>query len=547
VRKFEIPVTFDARGVRPSPAISPDGSRIVLIEEGHLSLRELDRIDARSLAGTEGADAVFWSPDGQQLGFFASGKLWKVPVTGGSPTVICDFDGGILGGTGACWGPSGRIVFSQGGTGIFEVSSRGGDARIVVDIDPKLESDLHDPSFLPDERGILFVSHRLRTAPNVIEVQADGRRRVLLEAEGASLWFPNYAPSGHIIFRRTGGATGLWALPFSLERLEATGEPFLIAQEGHHPSVSTDGSLLYVNGDPQALHQLAWVSRDGVVEETVGEPMDQIDTPVLSPDGRRAAVGGIDIAGENWDVWVLGVDRPAQTRFTFAPSREDTPEWTPDGKYVVYNDVASQTLMIRAADGSGVARALCEGAYPTITPDGADLVYSVLDPESKEDIWTRPLHRDAEPTLVYGSPGRDIYPRVSPDGRYLLYLSDESGNGEIYIRPFPAGDGRWQVSTSGGSWPRWSPTGDRVYFLGGGVHIMEARVEFDPAPVVDAPRVLFATDSLRVKTFGRTGYDIAPDQHRLLMIRLVNPVVKRSAVTFVENWHSEFKDNNNDR
>jgi serine/threonine-protein kinase len=274
--------------------------------------------------------------------------------------------------------------------------------------------------------------------------------------------------------------------------------------------------------------------------------MDEIDAPVLSSNDRRVAVAGIDIRGDNWDVWMFGAERGTRSRFTFAPSREDMPAWTPDGGRVVYRDAASQTLMVRAADGTGVARPLCQGLYPTVSPDGKNLVYAILDPERKEDIWTRPLSGDGEATLVYGSPGRDIYPHVSPDGHYLLYLSDESGRSEIYVRPFPSGEGRWQVSTNGGTWPRWSRSGDRVFFLEDEAHIMEARVEMDPSPVIDTPRILFATDSLRVKVYGRTGYDVSSDGDRFVMIRLVNPPGAGTELTFVENWCAQFKDSNND-
>ena len=229
--------------------LSPDGRRIAYFAERKIHVRDLDRAEARELPGTEGAAYAFWSPDGRTIGFYREETLFRLGLDSPSPVTVAR-TGIHVSGAGACWTTDGRIVYSRGNTGLFEVRAEGGEPRVLLEPDRESgDGHFHGCSLLPGGRGLVFVVHPTSAPANTIGLLADGRSRSVLSLPGETVADPAWSPSGHIVFGRTGaGRDGVWALPFSLERLEPTGEPFQVVAGAGGPSVGADGSLLYTPG-----------------------------------------------------------------------------------------------------------------------------------------------------------------------------------------------------------------------------------------------------------------------------------------------------------
>jgi hypothetical protein len=550
VRKFDLTMADlgHGSGLHDNFAISPDGKQIAYLSGGKLWLRALERLDAREVSGSEGAEAPFWSADSASIGFAALGKFWKSPAAGGETTTICDLRGSLIGGSGASWGEDGTIVFSRGSTGLLQVSARGGDPRSLLDVDVETEGDLHQPHVLPGGRGVIFIVHRKGKTSDTIALFSSGKKKVLLLLEGQSLWNPVYSRTGHILFRRQPTNAGIWAVPFSLSKLEVTGEPFLIAPNAENPSVAADGTLLYEQAIGGGLTQLAWVDRSGQVMGNIGQPQPRQVFPALSPDGKRVAVAADE--GENTDVWIHDAARNTKTRLTFEPTPETVPAWSPRGDQIAYQTSVIQggfALQLKAADGSGDAKEVAKpGTLPSFSPDGKFMLYAVQGRDTDLDIFYIPLAGDRKPVSFLQTKARESAPQVSPDGRFVAYQSNESGPEEVYIKLFPSGEGKWQVSVHGGNWPRWNRKGDRLYYVEG-TAIMEVEVTTRPSLTLSTPKKLFTHVASGVgKPYGwPDSFDVSGDGQKFVLVQQVaqeRGKNREPAITVVENWFAEFKD-----
>ncbi len=529
------------------PALSPDGKKIVYMAEGKLWLRELGQYQARELPGTEGPRRPFWSPDSEWVAFGTNdGRLRKVSVRDGSVSVICQTIGSFGIGSGGAWLTDDRIVFSTGSAGLYQVSPQGGEPTTCLEINEETDSDFHEASPLPDGKGVLFPTHRKGGTIDTIELFTDGQRRLVMRMDGEGLEFPVYSATGHILFQRTTGNVGIWALPFSLERLQATGEPFLVAQDGAFPSVSDDGTLLFVRAESTAK-QLGWVNRKGEVERPIGAPMQGPEGPALSPDGRSVAVAAFESG--SWEIFVLDLVSATKVRLTFTEKKVKlTPSWSPDGLRVFFTQVNPDQLWVVAADGSGKARLLGEGYRPHVSPDSRYLVFQRRGRGgNRGDVFHAPLpNTDAaiEPaavrTLVEG-PAEESPGVVSPDGRYLAYQSDEGGGFRIYIRRFPEGDGKWQVSASGGAFAQWGRDGRELFFCDLSTNtLMVVPVRLGASIGLGSPQVVFSGDQIGAEL--SDGFDVAPDgKGFVVVLNAVSGSAERS-VSIVQNWFAEFKD-----
>ncbi|MDA2938615.1 hypothetical protein MYX75_10175, partial [Acidobacteria bacterium AH-259-A15] len=544
LHKFELAVDSLEAGIETPLAVSPDGKKVVYVSAGRLWIRELDQLEPRQLSRSEEAHLPFWSPDSAFVGYVAAGKLWRVPVSGGESTTISDLQGALVGGAGATWGPNGQIVFSRGSTGLLEVSARGGDPQPLLELDPKSEGDFHQPHFLPDGRGVLFVVHRKQQAPDTLALLAGQTRKVLLQLEGQALWSPVYSPTGHILYRREPTNAGIWALPFSLSKLEVTGEPFLMVPEAMYPSVSSDRTLIYVRRASTALTQMVWVNRSGQVESAIGQPQRQWPFPALSPDGERVAVGADE--NDNWDIWIHDVARGTKTRLTFSDGMDTEPAWSPAGDQIVFrsgDNPSEYNISVKAADGTGQPQTLVKGITPAFSPDGKFLLYSARSEETGWDLWYLPWDGDKKPVVFLQTDGWQYWPRVSPDGRYLAYTSDESGRNEVYLKLFPSAEGKWQVSVNGGHWPRWSSSGDRLFYAEGD-YLREVEVTTRPSLTLGTPRKLFTRQaSGGTSPFGwPDGFDVAANGRFVLVQSAESDKgSKNPGITVVQNWFTEFK------
>jgi WD40 repeat protein len=545
VRRFEIPAKgpFRSENQTRLAAIAPDGGSIALVEDGKLQVRSLQRLEPVVIRTPAPPGDVFWSPDSAWIGYIAGSKLYKVPAAGGESSLIADIRNPITGGTGATWCPDGRIILSTGEGAMLRVSALGGDfeTNFIPLLEDK-EADLHDPECLPDNT-VLFVPHPGDARPHELILFNAGKRRTLLSLpKDQTIWFPVYAATGHILYRRDPANMGLWALPFSLQRHAATGEPFLVAASGDVPSVARDGTLLYVKGTRTYETQIVVSDGAGRPLAAIGQPEVQWPFPELSPDGRHVAMSSR--ANDVDDIWIYDLDRGARTRLSVGgPVPYSAQAWSPDGRTLLYGEGGNVPIAMKrkASDGGGEAATVGTGWAPSYSPDGRTLVYSESVKGSGWDLFTRSVDGKEEPKSFYHANGDQIWPRVSPDGRFVAFTSEEAGDFDVYIRRFPEGEGKWEVSQGGGMWPRWAKSGRRLYYAHGN-DIMVVDVTTTPDLKLGTPRLLFTRPSIRrALIFGWSpGYDLNAAEDRFVFCRAVGETQELSGVVVVQNWAAEF-------
>jgi Tol biopolymer transport system component/tRNA A-37 threonylcarbamoyl transferase component Bud32 len=476
-------------------AISPDGRHVAYTHDGRLWIRDLDTLEPRPLPGTEGGTAPFWSPDGEWLGYGDNRRLYRVRAQGGSqPQTVCEVENSFNPAAGAAWTRDGRIVFTDGSGQLWDVAAQGGDPDTLLALVPEEDGDFHNVSLLPDGKSFVFVVHRAEGTFDRIDLLSGGGRSPLVDMPGEQLSNPQWAPPGHIVFERTGSNPGIWAVPFDLPRLRTTGAPFLVVPDASLPSVSRNGTMVLALGDFSDNCQLAWVDRSGENPRVVGPAQDQETFYALSPDEQKLAVR---VRAEESDLYLIDVERDTQTRLTFSEGVENYAFWSADGSRIYYQhseDFPKVTLWMRAADGSGEPTEIGEGGWGALTPDEKFLLYSSHVSSTDWDLWYRPVGPDGlpagEPQLLVDDAVITYFPRVSPDGRFVAYMSSDGGLTNVFLKPFPSGSGKWQVSVDGGSWPYWKADGTEIYYAAGD-DVMAVPVELSPAVRLGTPKRLF--------------------------------------------------------
>jgi Tol biopolymer transport system component len=533
-----------------SPALSPDGRMIAYLAGDRLWIQTLGELEPREVKVDAGASGLFWSPDGRHIGYLSGTRIMKVSVGGGENQVLSDTRASFSGGEGAWWGEKGNIIFSRGDTaGVLEVPALGGDPHRLVPIDTS-ETDLHEPSYLPGDRGILFSSHRRHGGIDNIGLWADGRRRVLLELPGQTVSTPVYSRTGHILFRRSPVTSGIWAVPFSLKGLKVTGDPFLVAPLGARPSVSSAGWLAFSGSDASGAKQLILIDRAGKELGAVGEAQQVSGVvPALSRGDGRVANSVTD--GDNEDIWIYDPTRGTRTRLTFEPGGESGPAWSPDGALIAYQSNPTgcvgrpecYSIRVRPADGTGITDSIGPGIFPNFSPDGRALIYTVFGGATGfiGSLVGVPLEGERLPfTVVRGNPIA-TEGRVRPGGDLMAYMSNESGEWQVYLTRYPSGEGRWQVSVAGGEWPRWNAAGDRLWFAQG-EDVMEVAVSGTGSPTLSRPERLFSRVPTGQWAFGwHSGFDVSGDGSRFVINRPSGDRARPPAIMVVQNWYSEFK------
>jgi hypothetical protein len=502
-------------------------------------VRDMTQLTSHALA--DGLDEDFrplWSPDGAFIVYASSSGLSRVAVASGAISPVCAV-GEFAGGSGGTWTAEGRILFTKGVDNIYSVAAGGGVPAVFLARIDSTDADLHHPHCLPRDRGILCVRHLVLGGPTTLTLIANGKRRDLLQLTAGFIWEPVYDPRGYILYSRIGEGAGLWALPFSLDRLEVTGESFLIAPDGGSPSVAADGNLVYRIGAVSGEAQVVVVDRSGAVVDTLTEPRRSNWSLAPSPDETMLAVD-VRASGEG-DIWLHDLVRRAQTRFAFGPGRQQNPAWSPDGRELAWDEYGLDVIHAKPADGSQTPRPIAHGWAPQYTPDGQHLVYCRHTSATLDDIWYSSLGATADTVALVATPASETFPMPAPHGPYLLYVSDESGKQEVYLRQYPQGEARWQVSTSGGSKALWSHAGDRIYYWSG-EDIYEVTIELKPAVRLGTPRLLFNLGSSELQGFGRLNFRPTARPDRFLAIRPVQKkAISPADVILVQNWGAEFK------
>jgi Tol biopolymer transport system component len=539
VRRFEIAVAQLQVGFNTSPVLSPDGKRIVYAAANGIWIRELDQLEPRGLVDATGAFALCWSPESSHIAYIAESRLWKIPVSGGQPTVVAEVR---MAGRGAAtaWLPDGRIVYSSAlpPHGLHQAPSAGGELTSMLALQ-KEEQDLHDVSPLPGGRGVLYAIDRGNGVTDTIAVFSQGSSREILKLNDEHVRSPVYA-SGYIVFERERTNPGLWAIPFSLDQLAATGPMIPIAPGGQRPSVSRDGALVYVKAAPSALLQFVWVDRGGKRLGAVGEPHSALYGPEISPDGRRIAYS-VPGTNDRRDIWVLDIARNARSRQTFTDDDDEwDSSWSPSGAHLAYSRGAGgrsrSTILVKSVDSSSPAKNLTSGLQPAYSPDGKWFAFALVPMGSPPELWYSPLSGEPKPVRFIDQKGTQMQPAFSPDGRFLAYMSDESGRPAVFVKPFPGGEAKWQVSSGFGLRPRWKRA-DKLHYRGADGAVMEVDVSTRPAMVFGAPRTLLPGDS----RYHPRDFDVAPDGRFLLISEVEGPAAKPPSIVVVENWAQEFR------
>jgi Tol biopolymer transport system component len=554
VKSFVLPPEKTSFAFRPSiggPVLSPDGTKLVFPASdpsGRTSLwvRPLDSTGARELTGTEEASYPFWSPDSRWVGFFVSGKLRKIDVTGGPPETVCDAPSG----RGGSWSPEGVIVFApQVFSGLQRVSAAGGSPIALSELDAeRSQTSQRWPVFLPDGRHFLYWAG---VPLNSAEDQGDGIFIGSIDGGKAEFLLPSdsdalYAPPGYLLFLREGL---LMAQGFDASSRKLRGDAFPIAEQVASPqnyrlgdfSVSQEGTLVYQTGEA-GLSQIVRLDAKGSVVGQVGEPAS-IDGFRLSPDGTRLAIQISDARSKNVDLWIADLARNVLTRFTFDPGLEISPVWSPDGTRIAYSSNSGThnlDVYVKAASGAGEAKMAMKSdltKYPSDwSSDGRYLAMTVIDPHGKtrSDIWIAPVGGGGEPSSFLATPFSESNAVFSPDGHWLAYQSDESGTVQVYLTPFPGPGGKWQVSQSGGRRPVWRRDGRALDFEGPDGTLYEAEVtEKGGAVEVGTP-----VERMKLSPFVTSGssaaYELETGGRGVLAIRQVDN--SSMPLTLVTNW-----------
>jgi len=537
---------FNLAPASPGPvAVSPDGARLAFTaqdEDGSvlLHMRRLDSAEAVALSGTEGAQYPFWSPDSRWIGFFTGRDetLKKIDTSGGPPVTVCNAPNG----KGGSWSRDGVIVLApHAGEPIHRVPAAGGEATPVTEIDSSRHNSHRHPRFLPDGRHFLYLARGNSDSQSTVMVSSiDGGepREVLLLSTQAE-----YA-AGNLLFIREGT---LMAQPFDTGRLELSSEAVPIAEDVMHIpgaavavfSASPAGVLAYQSGEAEASTTLEWRGRDGQPDGVLGDPAPY-EQATMSPDNRLAAVKIPDSATGMSDLWIYDIERDLRTRFTFDPADDTWPVWTPDGSRVIFSsnrDGQHYALYAKDVGGAGEAELIYAGerdVFPNgISPDGKLVVLLATGGDTAADLLLLPMEPGAEPSVLRQTEFNEGVGMVSPDGRWLSYNSNESGEFEVYVTTFPEPGRKWQVSTDSGGYAYWRTDGKEIVYTQMDGQLMAAEVSADGDTFkIGKVEPLF---TIQPPSAGGSWYHITSDAQRFLV---VPSTVQRAdtLLNLVVNW-----------
>jgi Tol biopolymer transport system component len=528
-------------------ALSPDGRRIAfagLDPDGRklLYVRSVDGLTARSLPGSDGAAAPFWSPDSRFVAFIADNKLKKIDASGGAaPLVVCD----VFAARPGAWSRNDVILFTAGPGGpLFRVPAAGGTPTAVTALDEKAGEIVHTfPFFLPDGRHFLYLAQASGAVPRGVYVSSlDSTERTRLLEQGSNAQYAQ----GSLLFLR---GTTLMAQPFDVKGLAFTGEvepvaaPVFVSesntlgQQTGAFAVSDAGTLIY-RADTSPGSQLVWFDRAGRQTAVLGDRARYEDVH-LSPNGARVAVSVME-PGSARDLWVYDVARGVRDRVTFNPGDDIGARWSPDGRRLAFSSRRKGHLDLyqKASDGSGDEELLLADDLDKYaqgwSPDGRFILYLGIGADTGQDVWVLPLFGDRKPRPLLNARHSEGTPQFSPSGRWIAYRSNETGRFEVYVMPFPGPGGQQQISTEGGDFPRWRRDGKELVYLAADGKLMAVNVTTDGARVTKGTATpLFSPRRAGARSF----YDMSADGQRFL----VNAADSTAEITLVVNWAAGLK------
>jgi eukaryotic-like serine/threonine-protein kinase len=538
-----------------SMAMAPDGHTVAVIGRPEserakmLWLYEVGARRGRSLPDTDGADFPFWSPDGKSLGFFAEGKLKKLDIAGGPVQTICDAPSG----RGGTWNKDGVIIFTPSGQladGLYRVSASGGTSTRVTLPDASRGEDSHRwPMFLPDQNHFLYLAANVsgKTEPDAIYVGAlnSNEKKFVIKATGNAV----FVAPGYLLYYRD---KTLFAQRFDAAKLELTGEAVpTVTDIAYLPrivhaayAVSDAGLLVAQSGSGVALSRLVWYDRKGNETGAASKP-DVYSNIELAPDGKTVALDKTDEESTNADIWTYDIQRDAMRRLTFNPAIDSMPVWSPDGARILFTSSRNQIfgLYVKNADGGQEEKLLDfdnsgkADRYPyDWSHDGKYILYT-----RATELWVATLPESKARAFLVG-PGTLRNGQFSPDGKWVAYASNESGKFEIYVTSFPEAQGKWQVSSAGGTQPRWRGDTKELFYIAPDGKMMAVPVSVGANFAAGAPAALFQAHAREFfATSEQVSYDVTKDGQRFL----INAQVKNAdthPMSVILNWDLEMKE-----
>jgi serine/threonine protein kinase len=532
--------------------ISPDGERLVYVSQGRLFSLRLDQSQSAELAGTEGALAPFFSPDGQWVAFFTSSKLKKISLDGGAVIDLCDSSDGA----GGSWGVDGTIIANfHRFSSLSRVSSSGGKPSAVMEL-TQGEPNHYWPQILPDGTAVLFTSRRSTVDWGAANIEVfsfrDHRRKTLVHGGTYGRYLAGTDGAGYLLYINRGT---LFAVPFDKNLLKLRGSPVPVLQDVAYSTAygsaqyafSRNGKLVYRSGGSD-LVTLQWLDSSGKMQPLLMKPA-AYRRPKLSPDGQRVAFGFSE--GPRMNIWISDAQRDTMKPLTFGGGMDWQPVWTPDGRYILFGETGG--ISWTRADGAGQAQSLIRSenlpSPGSFAPDGKTLAFFEDSPKTSGDVWVVPVEENAgglkagKPEVLIQTPFDERHPSFSPDGRWLVYDSNESGRFEVYVRAFPDQGGKWLISNNGGVYAEWSRKAHELFYRTEDNRIMVASYTVQGESFVpDKPRLW---SDKRLANIGMVrNYDLAPDGKRVLAMMPAEGAdaqVSQSHVIFLMNFADELR------
>jgi len=529
--------------------ISPDGREIALVTQDSnrihagIYIRKLDELEERLIPGTEGAFDVDYSPDGSWIAFVSGGKLKKIPVRGGSVAELAP----VQSSRGVDWGEGGRIVYSpSAGSPIFMVSTDGGEPEQITEFDSVAGEVSHrHPGLLPGGDVLLYtIKTKFISAFSdaKIAVQRIGSKEKTVLIDGGT--DGRYVNTGHILYTR---GPSLFLVPFDIGSLSLTGDSREVLDSSGMldeafgmfvGAVSANGTLAFAPGGPAPT-----TTNDLTMFDRTGSVVSFLDTKApfgpfsVSVDRQRVAAQHY---AANDDIWIHDVARKIQTRFTFAGGNNWYPRWTPDGKNIIYTSErnGAANLFIRSADGSGTERRLAQSPFrqkaESIMADGRVVSFTQGTENGDSDIWTVSLDEGSTPEPFLQTRFTENNGMISPDSRWMAYVSDESGRQEVYVRPFPSGQGKWQISVGGGNQPFWTRGGKEILYLAPAQGVNAVPIEYTPTFRPGRGTSLFKLPKEGIQI------DVSADGENIFMTSF-GGLVSIPELVVIVNWFEELR------
>ncbi len=533
-------MTVEENATVSSMALSKDGTKLVYASTGLsktlLWVRRIDELTSRSIAGTEGASNPFWSPDGRFVAFFSAGKLKKIDISGGAPIAICDAPNN----RGGSWNQFGEIIFAPNAADvIYKVSAAGGTPEPIMALDTSVHETQHLwPFFLPDGKRFLYSSRRYDHDNQRIYIGSLTRPPIRTTVSSGGN--PLFSPPGYLLFlnNRT-----LVAQRLDVETGVLSGDPSPVAENvGHVPltglsafTVSANG-VLATGGGRSEERQYAWFDRKGSNLGTAGPSGNYFDI-ALSPDESRAALQFGDLRTANSDIFLIDIRRNSLTRFTFSPNVDDDPIWSPDGSRILFTSIGPLGVpqaFSKQSSGTGEEEALpIVGRVSDWSRDGK---YILFNYQIGGDIYYLPTAKGEQPKPYLNSPAYELYGQFSPNGKYIAYSSNETGNYEVYVQAFPGAGGKRQISRGGGSQPRWRKDGKELFYVAPDRTLMAVQVSFENGFEYGDSTPLFRT---QVDDYDAPNRYVVSNDGQRFLINVPMGRASTNPVAVVVNWPAE--------